>query len=199
MKRHLICAILLTATLTHAATVSISWDPPTPSNNVAGYKIYHGTAIRTYTGRVDVGDHTQGSVSGLDPTKTYHFAITAYNTATNESDYSAELVWDNDAPVIVSPRDVVLLPDVAGAAIMPNILEGVSVSDDFSVSGDIALSQVPKAGTVITAEMLIAKIIAIDEAGNKAEKMLAIITRPNPPGNLRMEVMAEVTTRRDTE
>jgi len=83
-----------------AADVVLSYNPPTqnvdgtPVTDLAGYKIYYGTISRTisqtYDEIVDVGDVTTYKVSGLNE-GTYYFAVTAYDTSGNESDFSAEL------------------------------------------------------------------------------------------------------------
>jgi hypothetical protein len=79
--------------------VRIAWDPPTnnvngtPLTNLAGYAVYRGTASGIYPWSNDVGNVTTTLVSGLVDGTTYYFAATAYNTQTNHSDYSTELVY----------------------------------------------------------------------------------------------------------
>jgi len=180
-------ALLLTAALTcmaQAASVSIAWDPPIPSNNVAGYKIYYGLESRTYSGAVDAGSATQGAVPSLDPAKTYYFAITAYNASTNESDYSAELVWDNTAPTVTGPAKVTLEIDEGREAALPDLTTQVTVTDNFSTAADIRLVQVPATGTLISAALPVT-ITAIDEAGNTnffvCAVELDVVPKPGSP------------------
>ena len=67
MKRllALTALIALTATFATAGQVSLAWDPPIPSNSVAGYKIYYGETSRVYTDELDAGNLTHGTVKGL--------------------------------------------------------------------------------------------------------------------------------------
>ena len=58
---------------------------------MAGYKIYWGESSRQYTSVVDVGNNLEGAVSGLTSGRTYYFAVTAYDSAGNESGYSSEV------------------------------------------------------------------------------------------------------------
>jgi hypothetical protein len=75
----------------YATGVRISWQENTESN-VAGYKVYYGNAAsRNYDNVIDVGDITAVEIGDLENT-TYYFAITAYNDAGEESDYSEEIV-----------------------------------------------------------------------------------------------------------
>ena len=77
-------------------SVSLAWDVPTtyvdgtPASGLIGFKVYYGTASRTYTHIIDVGTLPSCTVNFLSHT-TYYFAITAYDSSGIESDYSAEL------------------------------------------------------------------------------------------------------------
>jgi hypothetical protein len=62
---------------------------------IQGYRVYYGTGSRSYDqakGRgVDAGGGTQIEITNLEAGRTYYFAVTAYDAAQNESDYSAEV------------------------------------------------------------------------------------------------------------
>ena len=104
-KRYTVLFYVITFTilfLIHAATASagsttLSWYPPTanedgtPLTDLAGYKIYYGTASRSYTQSIDVGNKTIQTVPNLSEGVTYYFAATAYNTSQKESTYSNEI------------------------------------------------------------------------------------------------------------
>jgi hypothetical protein len=77
-------------------SVSLAWDVPTtyvdgtPATGMVGFKVYYGTASRTYTHIIDVKTDPSCTVNYLAP-GTYYFAITAYDSSGIESDYSNEL------------------------------------------------------------------------------------------------------------
>jgi len=89
-KLFTILAILAIAGIAQAATVQVTWNPNT-EEDLAGYKIYYGTASGVYGDPIDVGNVT-GHVMEITPQHgaTYYFALTAYDTSGNESGYSAE-------------------------------------------------------------------------------------------------------------
>lgn len=80
--------------------VSLSWAAPSERENnepialseIAGYKIYYGTSARDYTDSVNIED---GAADGYTfeslNSGTYYFALTTYDTAGRESQYSAEI------------------------------------------------------------------------------------------------------------
>jgi hypothetical protein len=74
----------------HASGVSISWLRNS-ENDVAGYKVYYGTAHRNYQHYIDVGPFTTGVIDSLSEGVTYYFAVTAYDNLGNESAYSQEV------------------------------------------------------------------------------------------------------------
>lgn len=89
-------------TVTPPGQVRLAWDP-SASPAVAGYKIYMGPAIRSYTNSVDVGAVTNASIFNVNRMVTNYFAATAYDSDGNESDYSGEAVL----PRIPPPTNVV--------------------------------------------------------------------------------------------
>lgn len=73
-----------------AEQVALAWDANGESD-LAGYKLHLGTASNAYHTVFDVGNQTSYTVPNLDRGTTYFFAVTAYNTQGNESDYSNEI------------------------------------------------------------------------------------------------------------
>lgn len=79
--------------------VTLSWSAPTqnadgsPLTDLAGYKIYYGTASRIYDHeiRIDSPGTTTYVVGNLVP-GTYYFAATSFNSAGVESEFSGEAV-----------------------------------------------------------------------------------------------------------
>jgi len=80
-----------------SAQATLTWNAPTtnidgtPLTDIAGYKIYYGTASGNYSQTVDVGNLTNSGVSNLSDGTTYYFAVTAYDTSGNGSGYSNEV------------------------------------------------------------------------------------------------------------
>lgn len=97
MKRKLIIIILIMfllagfSALALAGSATLHWQ----SNNepdLSGYRIYYGTASRSYGPYIPVGKTVNTYVlNGLNEEKIYFFALTAVDTAGNESGYSAEV------------------------------------------------------------------------------------------------------------
>ena len=75
---------------------TLAWDPVNDPN-LAGYRIYYGSAPGTYLQPIgqglNVGNVTTYTVTatGLSSGTTYYFAATAYDTSNNESVYSNEI------------------------------------------------------------------------------------------------------------
>ncbi len=80
-----------------AGNATLSWNPPTtnadgtPLTDLAGFIIYDGTATGVYSYSTNVGNVTTYQVGNLTEGFTYYFAITAYDTSGNESEYSYEV------------------------------------------------------------------------------------------------------------
>ena len=77
--------------------IRLSWEAPTtradgtPAIDIAGFRLHYGLTSGTYAFLKTVGSHTSSGVSGLEPGRTYYFAITAYDSAGNESRLSDEV------------------------------------------------------------------------------------------------------------
>ncbi len=93
-----------------ALNVGLQWDANTEAD-LAGYKVYYKTDSSTlsYDGvgavegvsPIDVHNLTTATISGLDPSLSYTFAVTAYNTNGVESVYSDTVyVPESQAPTV---------------------------------------------------------------------------------------------------
>lgn len=85
----------------HGATVELTWNANTESD-LAGYKLYSGTASGQYGAPIELGKVTSYQFQ-LNPTvgTAYYFAVTAFDTSGNESAKSSEVsafVPDTTAP-----------------------------------------------------------------------------------------------------
>ena len=79
-----------TAQASDPNSVIVQWaanlDP-----DIAGYRVYQGTRPGSYGYSIDVGNVTSFTASNLQVDSTYYFAITAYDSAGNESSPSEEV------------------------------------------------------------------------------------------------------------
>jgi fibronectin type III domain protein len=88
----------LTQATTTGMTLQLFWNAPTmnrdssPLQDLAGYKLYYGESSGKYTTPIDVGTPTTYTLQGLEVGHTYYIAVSAYDTAGNESALSAELI-----------------------------------------------------------------------------------------------------------
>ena len=82
------CALLI-QTDSPAASLTLVWDAG--ASGTVGYTVYSGEATRNYSNRNDVGTTTTIRVDGLVEGMKYYFAVTAYDPARLESNYSNEV------------------------------------------------------------------------------------------------------------
>jgi PKD repeat protein len=85
-----------------AGSLSLAWDPNT-EDDLAGYKVYIGTASQTFSQIIDVGHVTAFTVTDLLEGETYFSTITAYDIYVNESDFSNEV--STTIPVTAPPPE----------------------------------------------------------------------------------------------
>ncbi len=128
----LLVVFLVSAGLARADGITLAWDP-NPEPQVAGYKVYSGTASRTYSGGADVGNWTSCFMSGLEPEKTYYFAATAYSSTGEESDYSAEVVYTAPASCSFSLSPASQVYSSCGGSGILTVLTGSACS--WTVAG----------------------------------------------------------------
>ncbi|ULA68457.1 MAG: Fibronectin type-III domain-containing protein [Nitrospira sp.] len=69
---------------------TLSWSAVTDTN-LAGYKVYMGTASGRYGTPLDVGNVTSYTISNLALGTTYYFVVTSYSSSGSESSYSNEV------------------------------------------------------------------------------------------------------------
>jgi hypothetical protein len=83
-----------------AAPLTLAWDA---SAGATGYLIHYGTASRHYTATVKVtdGHTTTAALSALDPAQVYYMAVTAYDDAGDESDFSNEILYQPAHPEVM--------------------------------------------------------------------------------------------------
>ena len=109
--------------------VTLAWNPSS-TPDIAGYKIYYGTACGCYSNVLEVGNTTNATVSGLVPGIKYFFAATTVDSTGNESGFSNEAIY------AVPMAAAVLAPTASPAG-----------QFSFTVSGDTGQQYVVQAST----------------------------------------------------
>jgi fibronectin type 3 domain-containing protein len=77
--------------------IGIYWNGNS-EEDIEGYRIYFGAESGNYTGSVDAGYVTSYELTGLESCTQYYIAVTAYDSAGNESAYSSEVFLKSGAP-----------------------------------------------------------------------------------------------------
>ena len=86
----ILISMLLLCQSALAAQIKLAWDANAESD-LAGYKVYYGTASRTYHPGIDVGNVTTYALTGLIKGQKYYIAVTTYNRSHRESPFSNEV------------------------------------------------------------------------------------------------------------
>jgi len=73
-----------------AGEVMLSWTANREAD-LSGYHLYYGKSSRRYGSPIKLGKTTTYTVTKLDTGDSYYFALTAVDTAGNESGYSGEI------------------------------------------------------------------------------------------------------------
>lgn len=143
LRRILAAAALLVSALNGVAQVTdrvtLAWDPNSETD-LAGYKVYWGTASRTYGPPVTLNLAESGhpaptySVTGLPICVRQYFAVTAWSTAGLESGYSNEV----DAILYGDPDlDASGSVNVVDLQLMINAILGAGPGVDLDCDGAV--------------------------------------------------------------
>ncbi len=107
---------------------TLSWDAPRRNiEDLAGYKVYFGTESRKYTASYDVKNVTTYTIDNL-PEGQYYCAVTAYDTAGNESRYSKEI--EISIKKRLSKYTLTVNKDGIGTGVIISYPEGVNCGSD---------------------------------------------------------------------
>ena len=129
MKWFLAMLMLVGAATTGAERLTLAWDP-SPSAEVAGYRLYWGTNTRSYQFVTNAGLVLTQSVV-LPWRGRWFFAATAYSTNGLESDFSSEVSWESKpVPPVMAGEAWVRLAPVFGRS--TNLVTWGSVTGEAS-------------------------------------------------------------------
>src|SRR5437764_3677304 len=118
-----------------------------------------------------------GTLVGLGTNTT---TVTATDAAGNSATCTTSfVVTDNTAPTVVCSATPSAFADVNCQAAVPNVLGGVSVSDNCSPTNSINLSQTPAAGTLVGLGTNTITVTATDAAGNSATCTTSFVVTDN--------------------
>lgn len=80
-----------------APPVNLVWNP-NPESDIAGYKVHFGSSSGNYSQVIDVQGQNFAALPQLILGNTYYLAVSAYNTAGQESPKSTEMVLSATPP-----------------------------------------------------------------------------------------------------
>jgi fibronectin type 3 domain-containing protein len=134
--------LLISSTNVYSAQATLTWDPNSESD-LAGYKVYYGNSSENYDTNIDVGNQTSYTISGLVDGNAYYFAATAYDTSSNESGYSEEVVYT--APIIDTTPPTITSVSTTGSStqiilVFSEPLEESSATNVLNYSIDNAIT-----------------------------------------------------------
>jgi hypothetical protein len=139
IKRGLLCLIssiiFLLPSFLWAGTATVEWQA-NPDTDLKEYRVYHGTASRSYGTGVPVGKATSYTFNNLAEGVTHYFAVTAVDMDNNESGYSAEAHKYVPASDTQPPQVLIVSPSSSGSYQTGNstITLSGSASDDLGVT-----------------------------------------------------------------
>jgi chitinase len=167
-----------------ASTVGLQWDPNSEPG-VSGYKVYYSADPSTLEGStpVDVHQQTSATISGLDPGKSYRFAVKAYDSDGHESPFSNIVT----TPELLPPTVAITSPENA-TSVSGTVLISASATDnvgvtkvEFYINGQLLATQttapyVHSWDTTSSAPGVYTLLVkAYDTAGNVSESCNTVI------------------------
>ncbi len=117
-----------------AADVTLQWDANTETD-LAGYKLYYGTAPGVYGSPIVVGKVTTYTLTGVAP-GTYYFAVTAYNNTGVESGFSNEVTTTIPATTSACDLNADGATNALDLQVMINAILGIPAATGRDLNGD---------------------------------------------------------------
>ena len=126
------------------SSITLTWTPPTTNTDgtaltdLAGYRVYYGTSSGSYGSPIDVGNVSTYVISNL-AAGSYYFAVTAYDTAGIESNFSNEVLKVEQGTA-----------DSTAPTVNTFTIPATSTSLTFSITSFTATDNVGVTGYIIT-------------------------------------------------
>ncbi len=143
-KRGFLCFIsailFLLPSLLWAGTATIQWQA-NAETDLKEYRVYHGTASRSYGAPLPVGKVTSYTFNNLADGVTHYFAVTAVDTSSNESGFSAEVSKSLSASSVSdtqAPQVAITSPTTSGSY----MTSAASINLAGSASDNVGVTQV---------------------------------------------------------
>lgn len=116
-------------------------------SDLAGYRVYHGTASGNYGASLNVGKTTSYQYGNLESNKTHYFSVTAYDTSGNESPPSSEVAKF----ITGTETGSILSVSISGEGTVTSSPAGLSCSNGtcsgmFSSGSSVTLLATPGSG-----------------------------------------------------
>ncbi len=119
-----------------AQNATLAWNP-SPSANVAGYMLYHGSDGTNFDSQMDAGTNTTWTVTGLEPGSTNYFEVMAYDVNHYESPPSNPIEYT--VPNVTQTVTVLANPAIAG---------GVTGGGSFVAGSSVTVTATANSGYV---------------------------------------------------
>lgn len=134
-----------------ASSITLAWDP-SPSADVASYRVYYGFSSRDYSSYRDAGNNTQLTLQGLETGRTYYFTVSAIGTDQQESSYANEVVHSfiaGNTPPTMSPiQPVATKISEDSAAVAFTVGDAETPAADLTISKTSNNTQLVPAGNI---------------------------------------------------
>jgi hypothetical protein len=125
--------LLFTSSKLMATDISLAWDSSV-SPGIAGYKVYVGNSSGTYGAPITTGNQTSFTVTGLT-SGTYYFAVTAFDSQGNESDFSNEVSQIIGSSAANCNLNGDASVDALDLQLLANVILGISTGS-YDLNGD---------------------------------------------------------------
>jgi len=160
--------------------VTLAWNRNADSTT-AGYKLYYGGASLNYTNVIDAGNTTNNTVSGLVQNSLYFFAVTAYNAAGLESDFSAELSYTvaaatNNSPTISAIANQTIARNGVTTAIPFTIGDQETAASALTVSASSTNSALVPNANIVFGGSGASRTVTVTPVANQVGTSLITVT-----------------------